>query len=291
MIKKRGLALFFALSNLAFALKMESRAVFWRENYLFVGLLTNEIPENFFTFFKCKGIGMKLFFVILLCPSATSMLAQKTVDVTQGNVSALSSSFFNVVAGEPVVSAKFAKIVDGTPYFRDEWMKGTVAINGDNQFPGVYLKLDLFNNEVHYRDPKGNELIATTSIKELILFDSSAQLVFNFINGEYVNANSPVRGWYQLLVEGKASVFKKIKKQMSEDKPYGSATIEQSVHTSFQYYLLYNGNFIQVKKFKELPDVLIDKKNEIIQYIKANNLSGKTDDDYRSVFNHYNGLR
>jgi hypothetical protein len=100
-----------------------------------------------------------------------------------------------------------------------------------------------------------------------------------------------VRGWYELLVEGKASIFKKIKKQMNEEKPYGSATIERSIHTSFQYYALYNGTFIQVKKFKELPDVLSDKKEQITQYIKANNLSGKTDDDYRSVFNYYNGLK
>ena len=54
---------------------------------------------------------MKPFLVILLCTSTISMLAQRTVDVTEGNVNALSSSFFNVVAGEPVVSAKFAKTV------------------------------------------------------------------------------------------------------------------------------------------------------------------------------------
>jgi hypothetical protein len=234
---------------------------------------------------------MKLFFIILLCTSTTSMLAQKTVDVTDGNVSALSSSFFNVVAGEPIVSAKFAKIVEGTPYFSDEWMKGTVVINGGQQFNGVYLKLDLIDNEVHYRDPKGNELVATTLIKKIILFDSSAQQVFTFVNGEYINANSSIKGWYELLVEGKASAFKLIKKQINETKPYGSATIEQSVRTSFQYYALYNGNYIQVKKFKELPDVLSDKKDEITKYIKDNNLTGKTDNDYRSVFDHYNELK
>ena len=163
--------------------------------------------------------------------------------------------------------------------------------NGDNQFSGIYLKLDLYSNEVHYRDPKGNELVAVTPIQKLILFDSSSQLVFNFINGLYINANSHVTGWYQLLAEGKATVFKQIKKQVSENKPYGSATIERSLQTSFQYYALYNGNFIQVKKFKEIPDVLGDKKNEVSQYIKSNNLSGKTDDDYRTVFNYYNGLK
>jgi len=189
------------------------------------------------------------------------------------------------------VSAKFAKIVSGTPYFSEEWMKGTVTISGDLQFAGVYLKLDLYNNEVHYRDLKGNELVATTPIKEIILFDSSSQLVFNFIKGEYINAKSPGKDWYQLLVEGKASVFKKIKKQMNEEKPYGSATIERSVHTSFQYYALYNGTFILVRKFKDLPGVLNDKKDLVAEYIKANNLSGKTDDDYRIVINYYNSLK
>jgi hypothetical protein len=94
-----------------------------------------------------------------------------------------------------------------------------------------------------------------------------------------------------LLSEGKASVFKQIKKQMNENKPYGSATIERSVYTSFQYYALYGGNFIPVKKFKDLPDVLGDKKEEVSKYIKTNDLSGKTDDDYRVVFNYYNGLK
>jgi hypothetical protein len=94
-----------------------------------------------------------------------------------------------------------------------------------------------------------------------------------------------------LLADGKASVFKQIKKQMNENKPYGSATIERSVQTSFQYYALYNESFIQVKKFKEIPDILSDKKDEVSKYIRANDLSGKTDDDYRAVFNYYNGLK
>jgi hypothetical protein len=234
---------------------------------------------------------MRLLFVVLLCSSTISLLAQKTVDVAEGNASAMSPSFFSVVGGEPVVFAKFAKIVDGTPYFSDEWIKGNVVINGDKQFTGVYLKLDLYNNEVHYRDLKGNELIAVTPIQRIILFDSSSQLVFNFVNGAYINTASHVKGWYQLLAEGNVSVFKQVKKQMNEDKPYGSATIERSVYTSFQYFALSGGNFIQLKKFKEIPDVLNDKKDEVSKYIKTHNLSGKTDDDYRAVFNYYNGLK
>lgn len=234
---------------------------------------------------------MKRISVILFSCSAVSTLAQKTVDVSQGNVSAMSSSFFNIVAGVPVVSAKFAKIVDGTPYLNDEWMKGTVVMNGDDHFTGVYLKLDLFNNEVHYRDAGANELVATTTIKKIILFDSSTQRIFNFVNGEYINASSHIKGWYEFLVEGEASAFKQIRKQMNEEKPYGSATVEQSIHTSFLYYALYNSNFVLIKKFKDIPDILGDKKDQVAKYIKDNKLAGKTDDDYRRVFDYYNALK
>jgi len=168
------------------------------------GFIDKRNAGNFFIFLR-KPLSMKRFIVILLCSSTISLQAQKTVDVAEGNGSAMSPSFFTVINGEPVVFAKFAKIVDGTPYFSDEWMKGTIVLNGDRQFTGVYLKLDLYDDEVHYRDLKGNELVAVTPIKKLILFDSSSQLVFNFINGDYINANSHLKGWFQLLTEGKAS--------------------------------------------------------------------------------------
>jgi hypothetical protein len=46
-----------------------------------------------------------------------------------------------------------------------------------------------------------------------------------------------------------------------------------------------------VKKIKDLPAVLVDKKDEIAQYIKTNNVSGKTDQDWEIVINYYNSLK
>jgi hypothetical protein len=233
---------------------------------------------------------MKILFLASLCAFCFSSSGQKTVDVSSGNVSPLSSSFFTVVGGEPVVNAKFAKLVEGSPYFKDDWMKGLVTINGDQEFAGVYLKLDLYDNQVHYKDQGGTELIATTIIKKLTLFDSTTQDVYNFINGRFIIANNKLAGWYQTLAEGKVSLFKQYKKQLREDRPYGSATFEQSIFTSPHYFVLVNGDFKEVKKFKDLPDVLSDKKDLLSQYIKTNNLSGKTDEDFENVINYFNGL-
>jgi hypothetical protein len=236
-------------------------------------------------------MNMRFLTLIILCLSATSSRAQKTVDVTKSDVSAMSPAFFNVVGGEPFVFAKFTRLVEGSPYFNDNWMKGNVVINGGGQYSGIYLKLDLYDNEVHFQDQKGNEMIATIPIQKVFLVDTAAQRVYNFINGEFIQANSRVKGWYQLLSEGKALLLKKFNKQMQEFKPFGSATVEQSIITSSRYYILSDGKFTEIKKIKEIAGILIDKKTEITQYVKSNNLPGKTDPDFITLINYYNQLK
>lgn len=234
---------------------------------------------------------MKILFLTGLCFFYLSSSAQqKTVDVSSNDVSPLAPSFFTVVGGEPVMNARFTKLVEGSPYFKDDWMKGEVTINGDQQFAGVYLKLDLYDNQLHFKDKTGNELIATATIKKVTLFDSSVQEVYNFINGSFIITNNKQTGWYQTLADGKVSLFKQYKKQLREDRPYGSATFEQSIFTSPHYFILVNGDFREIKKFKDIPGMLSDKKDQLSQYIKTNNLSGKTDDDFMKLINYFNGL-
>jgi hypothetical protein len=234
---------------------------------------------------------MKLLFLIMSCVSAVHLYAQKSVDVTTGNASAMAPNFFTVVNGEPIVFAKFTQLVSGSPYFRDEWMKGNVVMNGaEKQYAGILLKLDLYQNEVHYQSLSGIEMIAITPIQKAVLFDTVAEQIFNFVNGQFIEASSPVRGWYILLAEGNATLFKQIRKHLTENKPYGSATVEQSISNTVHYYILYKGNFTEVKKIRDLPDLLADKKSETSDYLKNKNVSGKNESDFEDVINYFNSL-
>ena len=234
---------------------------------------------------------MKLLFFIIGCVCAVDLYAQKSVDVTTGNASAMSPNFFTVVNGEPVVFAKFTQLVSGTPYFRDDWMRGNVIMNGaEQQYAGILLKLDLYQNEVHYQTLSGAEMIAITPIQKVILFDTASKQIFNFVNGQFIETKSPVRGWYLSLVEGNAMLFKQIRKHLTENKPYGSATVEQSISNTLHYYILYKGNLTEIKRMRDIPDLLPDKKSQISEYLKNNNISGKTDSDFENVINYFNGL-
>ncbi len=219
-----------------------------------------------------------------------SLSAQQNVDVSSGNVNALSTSFFKVVGGEPFVSARFTKLVDGTPYFKNDWLKGKIILDGGQEFKGMEIKLDLYDSKVHYKDEKGQELIATSTIKKVVLFDTAARQVFNFVNGSFIETSDKISGWYQLLAEGKVSLLKKFEKKLEETKPYGSATVEQSIVSSPRYFIVINKTLAEIKKLKDLPDILPDKKEEIAAYIKTKKLSKRNDESVESVINYYNGL-
>ena len=83
-------------------------------------------------------------------------------------------------------------------------------------------------------------------------------------------------------------MYKKLTKVITETKPYGSATTEQVIHTSSRYFILYNNQLIRIKKFRDLADILSDKKTEVLSFITSNKLNGKSDEDYNSLLSYYN---
>src|SRR5258706_16224880 len=103
------------------------------------------------------------FFASLLFLAPFSFFAQQIIDVTKQDVRAANANIFFVVNGEPFVNAKFTRLVDGTPYFSEDWMKGVALMDSLGRYAGI-VKLDLMENKIHYQDAKGNEMVATTKL-------------------------------------------------------------------------------------------------------------------------------
>jgi hypothetical protein len=218
------------------------------------------------------------------------LCAQRVVDVTKDDANLLNPNYFYTVSGEPVGLPKYVKVVEGSAFFISDWLTGRVMLVAGKEYGPMQLKLDLLKNELYYLDPSGREMIATTPLQRIILIDTTKNLYYIFINSDALPATNPEaeRGWYQLMNNGKATVYKKLTKVITETKPYGSATTEQIIHTSSRYFILYNNQLIRIKKFRDLADILSDKKTEVLSFITSNKLNGKSDEDYNSVVSYYN---
>jgi len=233
---------------------------------------------------------MKCLFVCLFFLTSVSSFAQQTIDVAKQDVRIVNAGIF-VVAGEPFVNVKFTRLVDGTPYFSDDWMKGIAIMDSGNRYSGI-LKLDLMENKIHFQDEKGNEMVATAKVRQLVLIDTTKQTAFSFVHSSSLKTADPRSGWYQLLAEvPSAKLYKQSVKNLQEIKPYSSATVEQYIRTADHYYVLYKEKLTAVKKIKELAEIFVDEKQEMLKYISDNKLNGKSDNDFINVMSFYKSLQ
>ena len=222
----------------------------------------------------------------LLCFTAA---AQKTIDVDKESDRAL--NYLYTVGGTPFITAKFARVVEGSPFFNEQMMRGAIILSEGKEYKNILLRLNLLESQVNYLNEKEVELIASTPIREVVLWDTILNKDHRFIFSDYITTtDKPEKDFYELLQTGKAELYKQYKKRISETKPYGSATFEQFIQTNLRYYILLNGKWIKLNKLKDLPNEFPGKRAEILKFIGDKNLSGDTEKNFVSVVTYYNSL-
>jgi hypothetical protein len=190
--------------------------------------------------------------------------AQRTIDVDKDNVNV--SNLIASVGGEPVVMAKFTRLVSGTPFFKDEFLNGHIVLPAGQEIKGVKVKLDLYNNEVHYLNEKEEELVATLPVKEVLLEKNGS--IYRFISATGISPSAK-KGWYQVLLQNNnIALYKLYGKQLSSNKPYGSATEEQTMNTTEHFFVHENNALLELKRLKDAPLVLASKKSQIESWLK-----------------------
>jgi hypothetical protein len=234
---------------------------------------------------------MQVLFFILILLSSFTCFSQKIVNVGKENLPNTSGLFY-AVGGVPISNAKYVRVVDGSPFYMEAWSRGKLVLSEGTSYENVPLRLDLMDNSVHYIAPNGDELIATSPIRTITVRDSLIGKIIQFDNSAFMsNSGKADAGWYQLLDSGKVLLYKRYKKSIRENKPYGSATYEQTIETSVNYYVLINGLLTPVKKFQQLPELLSDKTTELKTFLNLKNLAGRSDADHIKLVQYYNSLK
>ena len=233
---------------------------------------------------------MKILLTVFIFLINTNVFSQRVIDVSKNN-SAATSNLFYAVGGVPMNNAKYVAIVEGSPYYNEVFFKGKIILSGGKIYDSLKLRLDLMDNTVHYLAADEEEMIATTPIKSICIKNPLLNKEDQFDHSDFIKTTSKFEtGWYQLLDTGVVILYKRYFKSIKENKPYGSATVEQTINTTNYYYILINLVFTPIKKIKQLPDMLQDKKTELQEYINNKSLTGKSDKDYLELVAYYNGL-
>lgn len=219
--------------------------------------------------------------------------AQQVVDLTNTDYKltgeGMAVTSVNGLIYSPV---KFVKVTAGTPFFKEEWMKGALVADGGQVYKNLSLRLNLMDNEVNYKAANGQEMVTSSPIKYVILSDSSTGTKYEFALGDQMKGADKVFGrtWFQVLVnDKKASLCLQMNKKIHEALTYGTATTEQDIVTINFYFLQLNNTFTRFR-WDDWQDVFKDKKDQLAQFIKSNHLKGKSSEEYTKLVTYYNTL-
>lgn len=216
--------------------------------------------------------------------------AQQVVDLSKDNPNG--TRLLHAISGEAFVNTKFVNLVEGSPYFRDQWMNGRLVDKDGQEYKDLKIKIDLSDGAIHYLDASGTTFVATTAIREIILSDSTAYN-YRFIHASVMppGMNPPHSSWYLWLLTGNASLYKTFVKKTTEIKPYASATTEQRIRTQERYLIHYNNAFFEIKKPKDLPSILANKKTELEAWLtKQDDKKASIEDRLTAGIEYYNTL-
>lgn len=192
--------------------------------------------------------------------------------------------------GTPLREIKYEN-VSGTPYFLDIWSKGKVTTKSGKHFVDIPLKYDIMNDKVIFKGDDGNIMDFLEPVSTFEITDANLSNSYKFTNGLPITDGLNASSFFQVIANGKISLFKRVYKKITESKDYGSATVNKSFDSYSAYYVLQNGNLskISINK-KSLIGLLPNKEQEITDYLKKEKTDFKQDSDLKKLFEYINKI-
>jgi hypothetical protein len=175
--------------------------------------------------------------------------------------------------------------VEGSPYLSDDWAYARIKLNDNRVFDSVLLKVNLYENRVHFKDENGREKMLSVPVKEIEIKDASSKwnnAVFVTGYGEDKNI------FYQALTDGKkAGLLKTVNVTIKESKVFNGPN-QKSFAQQGRLYIFSKG--ILYEESKKCASVLNAFANDskITGFISANDIKCNKEMDLKKLVEYYN---
>src|ERR1700742_2823879 len=125
---------------------------------------------------------------VILCGMLFSIsggMAQRVITITNDDnhgETLRSALQANLDGGSIYSPLKYVKVIDGTPFFKEEWMKAIVADPLGRVYHVRAVRINLLENQLNFKDAGGKEMIATVPLRTVLLADSLSGETYSFVS-------------------------------------------------------------------------------------------------------------
>ena len=223
------------------------------------------------------------------CLLFTGALTAQTINVDDTSKFTNSIVYLNASNGVPFVTAKYARIVEGSAFVPEVLSPAQIYLKGNGKAMGnIQARLNILERDLNYFDEKKNmEMVASNDISE-VRFKDPVTNVIRIFTKSIPGCTTASQGWHEVLETGKLTLYKEIVKTIAENKPYGSATTEQTILTKYNYWVMTGNACRPVKKISELTALLLQSDPGFNAKLPQRKLSDKNEQDWMEVVRLYN---
>jgi len=258
------------------------------------GLLPENAGRKFGTMFRFILLILILYNVLSVSAQPGSVIPEnvRAVNTIERLTDSNGLGTNEMMFGIPLPEGK----VIGDTYLYKEWKRSVILLyDGNKLLEGFPIRYDIKADELDVKTVNGVKVLAGRNVKSFIWIDSARRDPYYFINAkEYKNEGIALTGFFEVLVDGKIPLFKKMNvtiKQADYNVQLSIGSRDDKILKKPTYYYARGLEAIEVpgnkKKFLTL---FKDKTEEVEKYISANALSVKKEDDLIRIFTYYNSL-
>ncbi|HBL75510.1 MAG: hypothetical protein A2W90_03490 [Bacteroidetes bacterium GWF2_42_66] len=177
--------------------------------------------------------------------------------------------------------------IPGTPFFNDNFKKGEVTTTSNTVVSNVPLRYNVYADEIEFEEEsKKTFYLDKSTVKSVKIGDSE------FIYKAYSMNNKLGRSYFEVLLQGKATLLKQYRVQFEEAKPakaYEDPTPAQFKSATPEFYIAFgDAEADRISSSKQLTEILSDKKTEVAEYMKKNKLKIGNQEDIIRIIQFYN---
>ncbi len=224
--------------------------------------------------------------ILSLCTAAT-FSQERTGDDLRSNLGLYSGdlmNFYNEVAQNKLLETDDISSIEGSPYLYDEFTKGDIVTTDSILYSGIMLRYNIYNNVIEF---KKNDVALELNEKFPLLYALVNNAIFVKIENQ--------EGYFLRLSSGKLNLLEKKRIKFAQSKPasgYRATTKAAFKKLDSQYFIYKNSDtpMVEIKKKTDFLPLVSDKKEEIEDYMKKENIKITKGEDLAALVDYYNSL-
>jgi hypothetical protein len=181
--------------------------------------------------------------------------------------------------------------ISGNRYLFKDWCNGTVHFTSGRVLNQFKLKFDVFRNQLLLQF-EGSTFAAESKINKFVMYPKSKDSMV-FRKGFPDSDKGTDNTYYQVLFKDKVTLLRLFARTVVEERSLVVASTKQHrrLEDTEYYYLLHNNTLVLLPGNRnELAAVFPDKKEQITEFITAQQFKMRSGEEYVAVVKKYNEL-